>query len=22
HGKKFSVGLGHGWDSIVSVNGV
>ncbi|HAI5696556.1 TPA: PapG carbohydrate binding domain-containing protein [Escherichia coli] len=22
HGQKFSVGLGHGWDSIVSVNGV
>ena len=22
HGQQFSVGLGHGWDSIVSVNGV
>lgn len=22
HGQKFSVGLGHGWDSIVSINGV
>ena len=22
HGQQFSVGLGHGWDSIISINGV